>query len=140
MTVSEFYYPEILCKYDSKVQDYIDVGISLPLCLAITGLTVYLIFNEYIKERVSNKKLLKQAITDKEIIEKSLEEIRTLRGIIPICSHCRKIKDTCGSWKAIEDYLYEHSDAQLSHGICPECLQQLYPDMASKILSKCTVI
>lgn len=57
-------------------------------------------------------------------LKKSLEEIKTLRGIIPICSYCKKIRDDEGIWNQLETYLYAHSDAELSHGACPECYKK----------------
>ncbi len=54
-------------------------------------------------------------------------EIKTLRGIVPICSHCKKIRDDKGYWNHLEAYIQKHSDASFSHGICPECAGKLYP-------------
>lgn len=65
----------------------------------------------------------------KELIEKlqkTLSEIKTLRGIIPICSHCKKIRDDKGFWLQVEKYVSDHSDALFSHGICPDCMEELY--------------
>ncbi len=71
-----------------------------------------------------------QRLTELNIkLNKSLEEIKTLRGIIPICSYCKKIRDDKGAWEMIESYICEHSDAQFSHGICPECLEKQMEDM-----------
>jgi hypothetical protein len=73
--------------------------------------------------------------TDKEkseaIIElnKALEEVKTLSGFLPICASCKKIRDDKGYWNQIEAYISEHSEAEFSHGICPECAQSLYPDL-----------
>lgn len=61
-------------------------------------------------------------------LETALTEIKTLRGIIPICSHCKKIRDDQGYWKQLEAYISDHSEAEFSHGICPECISRLYPD------------
>ncbi len=61
-------------------------------------------------------------------LQSALDEIKTLRGIIPICSHCKKIRDDDDSWQRIEKYIGEHSDAEFSHGICPECLKKYYPE------------
>ena len=58
-------------------------------------------------------------------MQNALDKIRTLRGIIPICASCKKIRDDEGYRKQIEDYIKEHSDADFSHGICPECAQKL---------------
>lgn len=55
-------------------------------------------------------------------------ELRTLRGIIPICSHCRKLRSEVGDWQMIERYFQDHSDALFSHGICPDCLKEHYPE------------
>lgn len=66
-----------------------------------------------------------------ELIEKlrhALEEIKTLKGILPICMHCNKIRDEQGSWSRVEAYITNHSDAEFSHGVCPECLVKFYPD------------
>lgn len=59
----------------------------------------------------------------------ALRRIRTLRGIIPICAACKKIRDDQGIWNQIESYIRDHSDADFSHGICPECSKKLYPDV-----------
>jgi len=63
----------------------------------------------------------------------ALEQIKTLRGIVPICSSCKKIRDDKGYWSQVEAYISRHSDATFSHGICPDCLQRLYPDIANEI-------
>ena len=62
-------------------------------------------------------------------LRKALDEIRTLKGILPICMHCRKVRDDKGYWNQIEKYIMEHSDAELSHGICPECLTKYYSEL-----------
>lgn len=58
----------------------------------------------------------------------AMAEIKTLRGLIPICSSCKKIRDDHGMWNQIELYIQNHSDAEFSHGICPECMKKLYPE------------
>lgn len=60
-------------------------------------------------------------------LQKALSEIKTLRGIIPICASCKKIRDDQGTWQQIESYLRAHGDAEFSHGICPQCFERLYP-------------
>ncbi len=64
-----------------------------------------------------------------EKLQTALDEIKTLRGIIPICANCKKIRDDNDSWQRIEQYISEHSEAQFSHGICPDCAKKLYPDL-----------
>lgn len=57
----------------------------------------------------------------------ALEQIRTLRGILPICAHCKKIRDDQGFWQQVDDYVSQHTEAEFSHGICPDCMQTIYP-------------
>lgn len=60
--------------------------------------------------------------------EKALDEIRILRGFLPICAACKKIRDDQGYWTQIESYITTHSEAEFTHSICPECTKKLYPD------------
>ena len=62
-------------------------------------------------------------------LEKTLAKVKKLSGLIPICAGCKKIRDDKGYWKQIELYLREHSDAIMSHSICPECVKKFYPDI-----------
>ncbi len=65
-------------------------------------------------------------------LQDALEKIKTLRGIIPICASCKKIRDDKGYWNQIEIYIKEHAEVDFSHGICPECVKKLYPDFKIK--------
>ena len=56
----------------------------------------------------------------------ALAHVKTLQGLLPICSNCKKVRDDDGYWKQIESYVSDHSDAKFSHGICPECMVKLY--------------
>jgi hypothetical protein len=60
-------------------------------------------------------------------LQDALKEIKTLRGIIPICSHCKKVRNDTGAWDRLDEYIAKKSNAEFSHGICPECAKQLYP-------------
>jgi PAS domain S-box-containing protein len=62
-------------------------------------------------------------------LEDSLEKVKLLSGFIPICASCKKIRDEKGYWRQIEEYIRDHSEAEFSHGICPECGKKLYPDL-----------
>lgn len=61
-------------------------------------------------------------------LREALEHIKTLQGIVPICSFCKKIRDDKGFWNQVEVYVSKHSHAEFSHGICPECMVKHYPD------------
>ncbi len=62
-------------------------------------------------------------------VERATAQVRTLSGLLPICSGCKKIRDDRGYWNQIESYISQHSEAEFSHGVCPECWARLYPDM-----------
>jgi CheY-like chemotaxis protein len=61
-------------------------------------------------------------------LQEALAKIKTLSGFIPICASCKKIREDSGYWKQLEAYITEHSDAEFSHGLCPDCMKKLYPD------------
>ena len=67
-------------------------------------------------------------------LQTALAQVKTLSGLIPICSSCKKIRDDKGYWQQVEVYVRNHSEAEFSHSICPDCLRSLYPEMADKIL------
>ncbi|MGH9788745.1 MAG: PAS domain S-box protein [Candidatus Acidiferrales bacterium] len=66
-------------------------------------------------------------------LQEALANIKTLSGLLPICASCKKVRDDGGYWSQIESYISAHSDAQFSHGICPECAKQLYPEHYHKM-------
>ncbi len=74
----------------------------------------------------------KQAEKEKEKLIKKLKqalaEVKSLKGIVPICSHCKNIRDDKGYWNKLELYIQKHSEAEFSHGLCPECSDTLYGD------------
>ena len=69
-------------------------------------------------------------------LELALAQVKTLRGLVPICGHCKKIRDDEGFWTRVETYLSEHTHAEFTHGMCPDCLRELYPEYAEGILEK----
>ncbi len=88
-------------------------------------------FNDMIVSLHNNEKLLKNKI---DALEKALSHIGVLEGILPICSHCKKIRregtdiEDNKNWIQVEKYISEKTEAQFSHSICPECLKKYYPD------------
>jgi PAS domain S-box-containing protein len=67
------------------------------------------------------------------VINHLRSEIKTLEGIIPICSSCKKVRDDEGFWSQVENYISTRSGAKFSHSLCPDCLKELYPDFAKKL-------
>jgi hypothetical protein len=64
------------------------------------------------------------------------EKIETLRGIVPICSFCMQIRDDKGYWTRVDEYVAKHTEAQFSHGVCPECVEKHYPQLSSEDIPK----
>ncbi|HEX6950489.1 MAG TPA: response regulator [Nitrospira sp.] len=88
--------------------------------------------------RVSSALLLKQEMDRRknrelelrrsnEELQMALKEVKVLRGLIPICASCKKIRNDGGFWQQLEEYLSEHSEAEFSHGLCQPCIKKLYP-------------
>jgi len=62
-------------------------------------------------------------------LQKALAKVKLLSGFLPICASCKKIRDDKGYWNQIEEYIHAHSEAEFSHGICPDCVKKMYPDL-----------
>lgn len=104
--------------------DYISKPFQMKevLARAETHLTL-----AYLRKKLEDKNIHLQQVNEK--LQYALNEIKTLRGILPICSYCKKIRNDDDSWHTIEKYISEHSDVQFSHGICQDCAQKIYPDL-----------
>lgn len=69
-------------------------------------------------------------------LNEALAQVKRLSGLIPMCSSCRRVRDDAGYWKQVEQYIAEHSEARVSHGMCPQCIRALYPEFADEILKQ----
>ncbi len=69
-----------------------------------------------------------------ELIE-AITKVKTLSGLLPICANCKKIRDDSGYWTQIESYISEHSEADFSHSICPDCVKKLYPELYDRVIN-----
>jgi len=104
----------------------VEVGIKYPYELIFRELdTTIRNLSAEIARREKVEKDREQLIIK---LQNTLIQVKTLRGLIPICAHCKKIRDDKGFWNQLEIYISEHSDAKLSHGICPDCLKKHYPE------------
>jgi hypothetical protein len=65
-------------------------------------------------------------------LQNALNEVQVLKGLLPICANCKRIRDQRGTWQVLESFLQAHSEAKFSHGICPDCLRILYPEQYQK--------
>ena len=94
------------------------VILGATLCVLFVMIMSGIILLNEIKKR-------KKVIGD---LEKALSKVKTLSGLLPICSYCKKIRDDKGYWNQIEAYIRDHSEADFSHSICPECVKNFYPE------------
>jgi CheY-like chemotaxis protein len=65
-------------------------------------------------------------------LKEALDKVKLLSGLLPICAHCKNVRDDKGYWSQIEAYIDAHSEVRFSHGICPECVKKLYPGLKKK--------
>jgi hypothetical protein len=100
--------------------------LTLTVCLAVISVTVF-------SYRRAVRSLIEKITLQRDELERANQElrnaarnVRTLRGLIPICASCKRIRDDEGYWRQIETYVRDHSEADFSHGICPACLEKLY--------------
>jgi PAS domain S-box-containing protein len=82
-----------------------------------------------ITERCLMEEQLRRSVAE---LEKALADVKTLSGLLPICANCKKIRDDKGYWSSVEQYLGAHTGAEFSHGLCPDCMQKLYPELAEE--------
>ncbi len=103
----------------------------IAVYLVLTSLSVVI---EVLRHTIHKR--LQESSSEKDLaIEKlnnSIREIKTLQGILPICLHCKKIRDDEGYWQAVDQYIHNRTDARFSHALCPDCLKEHYPDYPGK--------
>jgi hypothetical protein len=76
-------------------------------------------------QRRTMEKRREQTVAEREA---ALADVKVLRGLLPICASCKRIRDVEGIWDQIEGYITNHSEAEFSHGVCPDCAKKLYPE------------
>lgn len=91
----------------------------------IIGLSGLYISRGRIRDHLHKRRLVEEALEEERgRLQKALDEVMTLRGIVPICAYCKKIRDDKGYWTQVEKYVSDHTDAKFSHGICPVCFEE----------------
>lgn len=130
-------HPEILECLDIEENKQIEVVTNIGTTKNIYDLRLSILHNK--RGRVTGRLILLRDITLRKEMEREREKlvqelqdtlahVKTLRGLLPICANCKKIRDDDGYWHQVEVYIHDHSEAEFSHGICPECKTKLYPE------------
>lgn len=108
-------------------------GVAICLLTAeiieVDGQQCVLIITTNITERKQTEEEREQLIAQ---LQEALAQVKTLSGFLPICASCKKIRDDKGYWNQIEEYIHDHSDAEFSHSICPDCSEKLYGEFLKK--------
>jgi hypothetical protein len=101
------------------------IAVILLLAVIVSVYKANRNINERMKMEAEREKLIQE-------LQKALAEVKKLSGFLPICASCKKIRDDKGYWNQIEEYIRTHSEAEFSHGLCPDCTRKLYPDFRKK--------
>ena len=133
--VFEVYYD--ISKEKQKLHSLISLSSGTLFVMASILLTAVLISTYKANKSIAAQKEVEEA-KGKLIVElqAALAKVNKLSGLLPICASCKKIRDDKGYWNQIESYIREHSEAEFSHGICPECVKKLYPELHEKKFKK----
>jgi hypothetical protein len=95
---------------------------------------LFLLFGLYAQYMSDKQRLFEMHRLDMVVrLETSRQELEVLRRLLPICAHCKKIRDDRGFWEAVEGYFAKHNGVDFTHSICPDCLQKHYPEFASRV-------
>lgn len=125
----------VLYALDNHIREYSEDDLNFLHSLANRAALVIEKVRLYEELRAANQKLQQESMEKAQVIDElqvALSSIKTLRGLIPICANCKNIRNDKGFWQQVEVYISTHSEAEFSHGICPECLVKLYPQYTKK--------
>ncbi len=112
MSLQSYSNPEAFSEKDVKLMELISEQVALAI--------------QYKRAEEEKEKLI-------DDLQKALYDVKRLNGLIPICANCKKIRDDKGYWEEVEKYISERSDVDFTHGLCPDCMKKLYPDIYEKI-------
>ena len=131
------FFPSTFMNYDSFLGAVgLPVHLFRTLCAMLVTWSLWGMLRIFVyeaRERLKQEIAVRRSTEEKNQaliadLSASLSEVKTLSGMLPICASCKKIRDDKGYWNQIECYIRDHSDAEFSHGICPECAERLYPE------------
>lgn len=136
-----------LQELNTHLQAEIDARIKIEKELQVYRDDLETLIGERTEELLKTNELLKTEILERrkideervkliEDLQNALDNIKTLKGLIPICSSCKNIRDDQGYWNELEVYISKHSDIEFSHSLCPDCMKKYYPEEYKRLLQK----
>jgi len=128
LLLMEHFMPGLIIPYLTESHMFLDKVMCTMICLISITILIHLILKEYQKEKSRSEELYDQTLKDKEALIQALTENKILKGILPVCSFCKKIRDENNEWQTMEKYVSSHSDAQFSHSFCPDCIKKHYSE------------
>ena len=101
------------------------LAVAMLWCFALTG---------RVKQREAEmREMLETQVRERTAeLQHALSEVKTLAGLLPMCARCKKIREDTGYWRSVDSYLREHAGVEMSHGICPDCMRVLYPEIVAR--------
>lgn len=117
---------EMLPKWMIPAAPVLDAG----LLVAIISPMLYLwLYRPLLNEMVARRRTEQELLVTVSRLQEALANVKTLKGLLPICAWCKKVRDDKGYWSQLEHYVAENSDADFTHGICPECAENIQQDL-----------
>ncbi len=114
---------------DTIIHNYFILLDGVLLCLILTPLLLRFVYKP-MKDTAKGIDEARRELENKvQELAEAFTEVKQLRGIIPICSSCKKIRNDGGLWEQVEAYIEEHSDADFSHSMCPDCTKSFYEEL-----------
>lgn len=115
---------DLLAAFSSGAMDYIRKPVTSVELVARVSSALTLR-----AERIMRKTREQELLMRTQELEHALREVKVLRGFIPICANCKRVRTETGDWQRLEDYIQKHSEAEFSHGICQRCTKEVYPEV-----------
>lgn len=117
---------ELLAMKKDGSEVYVEVGLN-PISTSRGKLVIATLID------ISRRRKLEEERDELFLdLKDALDNVKTLTGMLPICMNCKKVRDDKGYWEKVDSYIIKHSDATITHGLCPDCAEKLYPDFYKK--------
>jgi len=143
LIVADYLYPKFSIPFENDFARMLDLTTGFVVSTIGLSLMIWVLRAGFDGERRRQVELNRQLAEALEVnrrrteeLEATLAEVKTLRGLLPICSNCKSVRDDAGLWTQIERYVSSHTDASFTHSLCPGCMRHLFPEDAEAVLAK----